>query len=92
MTLAGGRSPAYTDVGAAGDPVCGTIGGARSGSALVRLRTLVAPSLLPGTQHLQWDGRDEGGEGVVPGVYFYRLLTPDGERRGKLVKSSVVAR
>ncbi len=57
-----------------------------------RLRTLLAPGLLPGMQHLQWDGRDEGGEGVVPGVYFYRLLTPDGERRGKLVKSSIVAR
>ena len=57
-----------------------------------RLRTLVAPGLLPGTQHLQWDGRDDGGQGVVPGVYFYRLLTPDGERRGKLVKSGVLAR
>lgn len=57
-----------------------------------RLRTFVAPGLAPGAHAIEWDGRDGEGRGIGPGVYFYRLATPAGERRGKLVKSSLAPR
>jgi hypothetical protein len=34
-----------------------------------------------------WDGRDEKGSSVVPGVYFYRVSTADREASGKLILS-----
>jgi hypothetical protein len=34
-----------------------------------------------------WDGRDEAGNAVVPGVYFYRASTADREASGKLILS-----
>jgi len=32
-----------------------------------------------------WDGRDEKGKQVAPGVYFYRLYTKDYKETSKLV-------
>jgi hypothetical protein len=34
-----------------------------------------------------WDGRNETGNAVVPGVYFYRAATADREAGGKLILS-----
>jgi len=53
-----------------------------------RIRTVYAPQLGAGPNIIEWDGRDAAGRGVNPGVYFYRLVIPEQERRGKLVRSS----
>jgi hypothetical protein len=53
-----------------------------------RVRTVLAPRLAVGAHVLEWDGRDARGQRVAPGVYFYRLRTPERDRRGKIVRSS----
>jgi hypothetical protein len=57
-----------------------------------RLQVLEASRLLPGSHVFEWNGRDAQGRAVVPGIYFYRLHTPDGERRGKIVRSFLGSR
>lgn len=42
-----------------------------------RVRTLVNETLSAGTQTLRWDGIGDGGERVVGGVYFYRIVADD---------------
>jgi hypothetical protein len=37
------------------------------------VRTLLARSVEPGEQRVTWDGRDDAGRRVSPGVYFVRL-------------------
>jgi hypothetical protein len=37
-----------------------------------RVRSLT-PGLAPGLNEVMWDGRDDSGARVAPGVYFYRL-------------------
>ncbi|HET9951337.1 MAG TPA: FG-GAP-like repeat-containing protein [Candidatus Eisenbacteria bacterium] len=50
------------------------------------VRTLAAGGTLPaGAQRLRIDGRDDQGRALPSGVYFYRLRTPEGERRGRVV-------
>ncbi|HUP19810.1 MAG TPA: S8 family serine peptidase, partial [Gemmatimonadota bacterium] len=44
-----------------------------------RVRTL-ARDLAPGEQAAAWDGRDESGSSVPPGVYVVRLIAAGGER------------
>jgi hypothetical protein len=56
------------------------------------LRRLAARHLLPGRHVLEWNGQDAQGRDVVPGIYFYRLSTPDGDRRGKIVRGAVPSR
>ncbi len=38
-----------------------------------RVRTLVDERQTPGTKKVSWDGKDERGEDVTSGVYFYKL-------------------
>jgi subtilisin-like proprotein convertase family protein len=38
-----------------------------------RVRMLAAGGLAPGIHSVRWDGRDDRGETVAPGVYFARL-------------------
>ena len=40
-------------------------------------RTLFDKSAKAGYYTAYWDGRDNNGQRVAPGVYFYRLETPD---------------
>ncbi len=40
-----------------------------------RIRTLVNKTLLPGRYQVVWDGRNEFGEAVPSGAYWYRLNT-----------------
>ena len=40
------------------------------------VKTLMAQEGCPGTHRVVWDGRDERGKPVSPGLYFYRLRTP----------------
>jgi hypothetical protein len=49
-------------------------------------RTIAAGGTLPaGPQRLRIDGRDDQGRSLPSGVYFYRLRTPEGETRGRVV-------
>ncbi len=52
-----------------------------------RIRTVLAARLAAGRHVVAWDGRDAHGDGVAPGFYFYRLVTPGQVQRGKLVRS-----
>jgi flagellar hook assembly protein FlgD len=37
----------------------------------------VASGRFPeGAHRVRWDGRDDAGRAVAPGVYVYRLITP----------------
>ncbi len=49
------------------------------------LRTLVNESKQAGTYEMIWDGRDEDGNQVASGIYFYQLKTGDYRRTKKMV-------
>jgi ELWxxDGT repeat protein len=49
------------------------------------VRVLEDRGRTPGRYEVGWDGRDERGERVATGVYFYRLMVPDFEQTKKLV-------
>jgi hypothetical protein len=49
------------------------------------VRTLVNELRTPGQKHAVWDGRDEHGQRVSTGVYFYRLQAPGFEQTRKMV-------
>jgi hypothetical protein len=51
------------------------------------VRVLVGPqSLAPGTYSLAWDGRDDAGRRVAPGVYFWRLESENATLTRKAIK------
>ncbi len=51
-----------------------------------RVRRLLAAEARPaGPQSVIWDGGDERGRPLPSGVYFVRVVTADGEARGKLI-------
>jgi hypothetical protein len=43
-----------------------------------RVRTLVHETREPGEYNVVWDGRDENGSVAMAGVYYVRLVTPQG--------------
>jgi len=49
------------------------------------VRTLTEGVLEPGEYRYLWDGRDDANRRVSPGIYFYRLTTPDGSLQKKMV-------
>jgi len=49
------------------------------------VRTLCNSSLLPAIYSLSWDGRDDAGRSVAPGIYFWRL-----EAEGKTLTRKAV--
>jgi flagellar hook assembly protein FlgD len=49
------------------------------------VRTLLASEMAAGRHELTWDGRDDRGNGVASGVYFYRLYAQDRVRSRSLV-------
>lgn len=52
----------------------------------VRVRTLFRGRVSAGIHYYQWDGRDENGNELSAGIYFYRLKTPTGKNlTGKMV-------
>ena len=51
-----------------------------------RVKTLASGTRPAGVYRLQWDGTDEGGRTVEPGMYFVRLLTPAGRFSHTLVR------
>ena len=50
-----------------------------------RVRSLLDGDLIGGAHDLGWDGRDDTGYPVASGIYLVRVLTPEGERRGRVV-------
>ncbi|MCK4576083.1 T9SS type A sorting domain-containing protein, partial [candidate division WOR-3 bacterium] len=49
------------------------------------IRTLVTGDVCPGTHTAVWDGRNESGMKVSPGVYFYKLETKNFTATKKLI-------
>jgi flagellar hook assembly protein FlgD len=50
------------------------------------VRTLVNEDRAPGTTHqVAWDGRNDAGQSVSSGVYFYKLVTNDMTQTRKMV-------
>lgn len=49
-----------------------------------RVRTLARGTFEPGRHEAAFDGRDDGGRRLVPGLYFARLVTPAGTRTVRL--------
>jgi hypothetical protein len=49
------------------------------------IRTLVRDRLPAGRHAATWDGRNGAGEDVPNGVYFYRLVGPDGVQERRVV-------
>jgi hypothetical protein len=50
-----------------------------------RVRQLVAGAREAGVYQVAWDGRDEGGSAVPAGVYYARLMTPQGNFTHQMV-------
>jgi len=50
-----------------------------------RVRQLVNGALPAGDHLATWNGADDGGARVKPGVYYYRLITPGGRFEKRLV-------
>jgi len=49
------------------------------------VRTLVDEEMLPGVHSVTWDGKDERGNQVSSGVYFYQLSAKDQTETKKMV-------
>jgi len=50
-----------------------------------RIRTLASEFVQAGEHDVVWNGRDDSGERVAPGVYLYRFSTDDAVETRKLV-------
>ena len=50
-----------------------------------KVATLVAETREPGQYQVNWDGRDGTGQPVRPGMYYARLVTPEGRFTRTLV-------
>ena len=72
-----------------------TVGTSQARSAVVSLRiynilgqlvrTLVDEPKHPGTYEVRWDGRDQNGNEVASGIYFYKLQAGDFSQTKKMV-------
>jgi hypothetical protein len=72
-----------------------TVGTSQARSAVVSLRiynvlgqlvrTLVDEPKHPGSYEVRWDGRDEDGNEVASGIYFYKLQAGDFSQTRKMV-------
>lgn len=50
-----------------------------------RVRTLVEGFVAAGQRHVTWDGRNDSGQSVATGVYFYRMTSGGFVRTRKMV-------
>jgi len=50
------------------------------------VRSLADRSFPAGTQAVTWDGRDDAGERLPAGTYFYQIAARDGSRTGRIVR------
>jgi hypothetical protein len=49
------------------------------------VRTLISEKVAAGAHTAHWDGRNENGENVPSGIYFYKLYTPEFSQTNKMV-------
>jgi hypothetical protein len=52
-----------------------------------QVRTLIHTQQAPGQYSVRWDGRDDAGRVMAPGVYFYRLNAGGAEQVRKMILS-----
>jgi len=50
-----------------------------------KVKTLVSGDMDAGTHTIHWNGRDEAGNAVASGIYFYRLKTDSFDQTRKMV-------
>ena len=50
-----------------------------------KVRTLMAGTVAAGHHTVTWNGRDDSGQKVAPGIYFYRLETEQFKDTKKLI-------
>jgi hypothetical protein len=51
------------------------------------VRTLASGTVVTAHTRLAWDGRDDDGRAVAPGVYFYRVQSATAQAWGKVILS-----
>jgi hypothetical protein len=49
------------------------------------IRTLIEKDMAAGPHSIRWDGRDDLGQSVASGVYFYSLSTPSVKESRKMI-------
>jgi flagellar hook assembly protein FlgD len=50
-----------------------------------KVKTLIDEARPAGNMSVIWDGRNEGGEAVASGIYFYRMAAVDFQATKKLI-------
>ncbi|MDP3114689.1 MAG: DUF1565 domain-containing protein [Candidatus Cloacimonadaceae bacterium] len=50
-----------------------------------RVKSLLNANMLAGKHSIIWNGDDDNGRYVTSGVYFYRLVTPNGSKSAKML-------
>jgi flagellar hook assembly protein FlgD len=50
------------------------------------VRALVDGAMAAGLHDVPWDGRDDAGRGVAPGIYFVRLTAGDVAQTRKVAR------
>ena len=99
LEVGGGTPRAVTGLAAAPNPSPGgstrlTFKLSRSGSVTLAivgvdgraLRNVPSTVYAPGTHTYDWDGHDDDGRPVAPGVYFAIAHTPDGEKITRIAR------
>jgi len=51
-----------------------------------KVKTLLNANTTFGNQQINWNGTNDTGNEVKKGCYFYEIITPNGNSKGKLVK------
>ena len=51
-----------------------------------QVRSMGESLFAPGEHQIEWDGLDDAGARVAPGVYFAVITTPDGTRTTRLAR------
>jgi subtilisin family serine protease len=52
-----------------------------------RVRSLASGTFPAGAHEIEWNGQDDGGSDLPPGVYFYRLRTGGTEQSSRIVRT-----
>lgn len=73
-------------------PVSGDISIFTLSGRKIKTITLGGGELLLGFNHIDWDGRDDDGDRIANGVYFYRVRVNDGNQSLEAIEKLVVLR
>jgi flagellar hook assembly protein FlgD len=67
-------------------PVAGTVDLSVYDASGRRVATLLHSDLPAGRRSVTWDGREASGRPVAAGLYFARLVTPQGSALRRIVR------